>query len=98
MLSLLRKKITGPLFERDAADPESAASKRLNRFLNNIGITDPTKVIHSFRHRAQDRRRAANVRRKSDGKYSGMKKTVAAGYGEGHPAPMLKEWIDKIGF
>jgi len=25
-------------------------------------------------------------------------KTVAAGYGVGHPVPMLKLWIDKIGF
>jgi len=25
-------------------------------------------------------------------------KTVADGYGVGHPVPMLKLWIDKIGF
>jgi hypothetical protein len=25
-------------------------------------------------------------------------KTVAAGYGEGFPVPLLKRWIDKIGF
>jgi hypothetical protein len=24
--------------------------------------------------------------------------TVAAGYGEGFPVPLLKQWIDKIGF
>jgi hypothetical protein len=24
-------------------------------------------------------------------------KTVAAGYGEGFPVPLLKKWIDKIG-
>jgi hypothetical protein len=26
------------------------------------------------------------------------KETVAAGYGEGSPVPMLRMWIDKIGF
>jgi transposase-like protein len=40
-------------------DPSDAASKRLNRFLDDIGITDPRKVAHSLRHRAQDRLRAA---------------------------------------
>jgi integrase len=99
VLSLLPKKITGPLFKRDAADPESAASKRLNRFLNDIGITDPAKVIHSFRHRAQDRLRAAKCPQEIRWEILGHeKKTVAAGYGEGHPVPMLREWIDKIGF
>ena len=59
LLPYLPKKIAGPLFRRDAADPADAASKRLNRFLRKSGITDPAKVIHSFRHRAQDRLRAA---------------------------------------
>jgi hypothetical protein len=26
------------------------------------------------------------------------KETVAAGYGEGFPVPLLRRWIDKIGF
>jgi hypothetical protein len=26
------------------------------------------------------------------------KKTVAAGYGVGNPMPLLKKWVDKIGF
>lgn len=30
-----------------------AASERLNRFLNDCGIVDPRKVVHSLRHRAQ---------------------------------------------
>lgn len=37
-----------------------AASKRLNRFLRDIGITDPCKVVHSLRHRAEDQLREAD--------------------------------------
>jgi integrase len=53
---LLPGTIKGPLFQ-DGDAP--AASKRLNRFLNDVGIADPRKVVHSLRHRAQDRLRAA---------------------------------------
>jgi integrase len=56
-------------------------------------------VIHSLRHRAQDRLLAAggplNVRNELLGH---EKKTVAAGYGVGHPLPLLKKWNDNIGF
>jgi len=87
--------IKGPLFHHG---PRSA-SKRLNRFLNDCGIVDPRKVIHSLRHRAQDRLRAAGC--PTDVRYELLgheKKTVAAGYGVGHPMPLLKKWVDKIGF
>ena len=95
----LPKKIAGTLFKRDAADPQSAASKRLNRFLRDCGITDAAKVIHSFRHRAQDRLRAFECPQDIRWAILGHeKKTVAEGYGEGHPVPKLKKWIDKIGF
>jgi len=75
------------------------ASKRLNRFLNDCGIVDPRNVIHSLRHRAQDRLRAAGC--PTDVRYELLgheKKTVAAGYGVGHPLTLLKKWVDKIGF
>jgi integrase len=39
--------IKGPLFRNNVP----AASKRLNRFLNDCGIADPRKVVHSLRHR-----------------------------------------------
>jgi integrase len=95
VLPYLPATITGPLFNRSAR----IASKRLNRFLNDCGIVDSCKVIHSLRHRAQDRLRAAgcppDVRHELLGH---EKKTVAAGYGVGHPMPLLKKWIDKIGF
>ena len=60
---------------------------------------DDAKVIHCFRHRAQDRLRAAecpeDIRR---GVLGHEKKTIAEGYGEGFPVTVLKKWIDKIGF
>jgi integrase len=99
MLPFLPEAIKGPLFVRNRADPSDAASKRLNRFLNDCGIVDPRKVVHSLRHRAQDRLRAAgcpeDIRRALLGH---EERSVAAGYGEGFPVPVLRNWIDKIGF
>ncbi|MFY9895551.1 MAG: site-specific integrase, partial [Xanthobacteraceae bacterium] len=54
-LPYLPKVIKGPLFEGGTP----AASKRLNKFIRRIGIVDKGKVVHSLRHRAQDRLRAA---------------------------------------
>jgi integrase len=95
VLPYLPATIKGPPFHYGPR----TASKRLNRFLNDCGIVDPRKVIHSLRHRAQDRLRAAGC--PVDIRYELLgheKKTVAAGYGVGHPMPVLKRWIDKIGF
>ena len=95
MLAHFPKAIKGWLF----AGTEFAASKRLNRFLNDIGIVDPRKVVHSLRHRAQDRLRAAGCPQDVRWALLGHEeRTVAAGYGEGFPVPLLKQWIDKIGF
>jgi integrase len=89
------KAIKGPLFRGTAA----AASKRLNRYLNDIGVVDSRKVVHSLRHRAQDRLRAFGC--PEDVRWALLgheEETVAAGYGEGFPVLLLKRWIDKIGF
>jgi integrase len=95
VLPFLPARIEGPLF---TGDPQ-LASKVLNKFLDDIGITDPALVAHSFRHRAADRLRAAGcpdgVRHELLGHET---KTVAARYGRGSPVPLLREWIDKIGF
>jgi integrase len=94
-LPYLPKAIKGPLFTGGAP----AASKRLNRYLRDIGITDPRKVLHSLRHRAQDRLRAAGCPEDIRWAILGHEEeTVAAGYGKGFPVPMLREWIDRIGF
>ena len=95
VLPHLPRAIKGPLFRGGA----KAASKRLNRFLNETGIVDPRKVVHSLRHRAQDRLRAAGCPEDMRWAILGHEeKTVAEGYGVGFPVPLLKRWIDKIGF
>jgi integrase len=100
VLPHLPKSIKGPLFDRSKnADPSDAASKRLNRFLDDCGIVDKRKVIHSFRHRAADRLRAAEC--PEDIRWSILgheEETVADSYGTGFSVPQLKKWIDKIGF
>lgn len=91
----LPKSIRGALFKGSIP----AASKRLNRFLNDCGIADPRKVAHSLRHRAQDRLRAAGCPQDIREQLLGHEqKTVGEGYGVGSPVPLLKKWIDKIGF
>jgi integrase len=87
VLPHLPKSIKGQLFEllppsaRQTAIQRSAAaaSKRLNRFLGEIGITDPAKVVHSLRHRAEDRLRDADCPEKISNVLTGHsgEKTVA---------------------
>jgi len=100
VLPYLPKAIQGPLFDHSKnADPSDAASKRLNRFLDDSGIVDKRKVVHSLRHRAADRLRAAEC--PEDIRWSILgheEETVAAGYGEGFPVTVLRKWIDRIGF
>ena len=101
LLPYLPPKISGPLF---APKPSiklaaKAASKRLNDFLDDCGLTDPSIVVHSLRHRAADRLRAyecpMDIRRAILGHEDG---SVSEGYGEGFPVKVLREWIDRIGF
>jgi integrase len=99
VLPYLPKKITGPLLASDHADPVDAASKRLNRFLDDCGIDDPRKVVHSLRHRAKDRLRAFECPDKMQQWLLGHdEKTVADSYGKGPPVKVLKKWIEKIRF
>jgi integrase len=100
LLPFLPKGIKGPLF---AADPSvelaaKAASKRLNDFLDECGLTDPSLVVHSLRHRAADRLRAyecpVDIRHALLGHET---RSVAEGYGAGFPVTTLKKWIDCIG-
>jgi integrase len=96
VLPHIPKSITAPLFVGTPA----AASKRLNRFIRDCGIDDPSKVLHSLRHRAQDRLRTAKCY-DPEMRWAILgheKETVAAGYGEGFAVSDIKEWIDKIGF
>lgn len=99
VLPYLPKSIEGPLFKSEYADPADMASKRLNRFLDDCGIVDSRKVVHSLRHRAKDRLRAAGCPWTVQKELLGHDdKTVADDYGLGSPVPLLKKWIDRIGF
>lgn len=99
MLPYLPRVIMGRVFMTEHLDPPDMASKRLGKFLDDIGITDPRKVVHSLRHRAQDRLRAAECPEDIRWAILGHEeRTVAAGYGEGFSLPVLRKWIDKIGF
>jgi integrase len=95
VLPFLAAKIEGPLFTGGAP----RASTRLNGFLRDIGVAAPGKVVHSLRHRAADRLRAAgapvDIRHALLGHGA---RTVADGYGAGFPVPLLKQWVDEIGF
>ena len=99
VLTFLPKAIKGPLFADSDADPADAASKKLNRFLDDCGIVDPRKVVHSLRHRAKDRLRAVECPERIQWALLGHEETtVADDYGKGFSVPQLKRWIDKIGF
>jgi integrase len=95
VLRHLPEVIKGQLFD----GTEAAGSKRLNRFLRDVGITDPRKVVHSLRHRAKDRLRAEGCPLDLQYELLGHEtKTVASGYGHGSPVPLLRKWLDKVGF
>jgi integrase len=96
VLPFLPPAIKGALFKGSP----NTTSNRLMKFLrDDCGIVDPRKVLHSLRHRAADRLRAAGAPEGVRWELLGHeKKTVAASYGAGSPVPLLKKWIDKIGF
>jgi integrase len=111
-------KITGQLI----SGRMDSAGKRLGKWMFEIGvpgIPDPSKTdkdkapgeldkapMHSFRHRAANRLRAAgvpeDVREAVGGWANGKKKKTSRKYGNkhgaGYPLSVLKEAIDRIGF
>ena len=95
VLPLVPAKITGPLFIGGAKH----LGRRIMRHMRRIGITDERKVLHCLRHRAKDRLRAAGCPQDIQYHLLGHeKRTVADGYGTGYPVPVLKEWMEKIGW
>lgn len=101
LLPHLPLKIAGSLI----TGRKDSASKRLRKFLRDIGITDPDKApMHSFRHRAANRLRRAvpdEALREAIGGWADGKKKTSRKYGNKHgrgfPIKMLKAAIDKIG-
>ncbi len=102
LLPHLPKKITGPLFTGRMDN----AGKRLRAWLTDIGITDPDRApMHSFRHRAAKRMRAAgipeDVREAIGGWANGKGRKTGRKYGSkhgaGYPIGALRKAVDKIG-
>jgi integrase len=108
LLPHLPKKITGQLIPGRM----DTAGKRLREWLTEIGVINPDDderniaPMHSFRHRAAQRMRAAgileDVREAVGGWANGKKKKPSRKYGNkhgaGYPLAVLKKAIDKIGF
>ena len=115
---LPKPKITGQLIPGRM----DSAGKRLSKWMVEIGIegiTDPDKAddpdkaadldkapMHSFRHRAAKRMRAASIPEDvreavggwANGKRKKQSRKYANKHGAGYPLSVLKEAIDKIGF
>lgn len=107
LLRHLPEKITGQLIPGRM----DTAGKRLKTWLIDIGVIvegDGRNLapMHSFRHRAAQRMRAAgipeDVREAVGGWANGKKKKTSRKYGNkhgaGYPLSVLKKAIDKIGF
>ena len=95
VLPFLPARIEAPLFQGDAG----RASRTLGKFLRDIHINDKAKVIHSFRHRAQDRLRAVGCPEDKRWAILGHEEeTIAAGYGEAFRFPCLKTGLTKLAF
>lgn len=96
-LAVRPEKIVGPLFPNWTP---KLGTQRMNRWIERIGIKADDKVIHSLRHRAKSK-----LRKEEDCKESiefallGHERiTNAARYGKRPPMPVLKKWVDKIGY
>ena len=95
LLPFLPKKIDAALFKGRL----EGATKRLSKWMRDIGIGGSKSPMHSFRHRAKDQLRAAGCPHDVQEEIFGRdKKTIAAGYGKGSPVTLLRKWIDKIDF
>ena len=76
-----------------------ALSKWLNRYLDGIGINDPRKVIHSFRHTFKDACRKARIAESVHDALTGHTNgSVGRSYGSGEPLDVLAEAVAKISY
>lgn len=105
VLPLVPAQIDGPLFERS----QSAVLHKANRHLADLGLAgiDPAKSLKSLRHRAVER---LNTVKNANGMGAPVKlpEQITGHALEGvhnktyfknrHSMPVLKEWIDLIGY
>lgn len=89
-----------PEFKRDKRDSFTQRfSTKANRYLDRIGITDPRKVYHSFRHTFKDAARKAKLEKAMRDKLQGhAHHDVAEDYGIGWDLQDLYEAICKISY
>lgn len=97
-LGLLRyvanQKRTGRLFP--GLNP-AAYSKRFNRMVDSLGITDSSVVFHSFRHGFKDACRAAGISEEVHDALTGHANgSIGRRYGQGVPLAVLAEAVPKI--
>jgi integrase len=72
-------------------------SKIFGRWLDTIGITDQTKVYHSFRHTFKDACRAAQIPIEIHDRLTGhAPNTIGGAYGQGVPLSVLSEHMNRI--
>jgi integrase len=92
--------ITGKLL----AGTKDGPDKRVNKFIRAVGITGKDKTLYSLRHRAGARLDAAECPSKIRDALLGHEGTTvghaygADGFRDATPLPILRKWIDRIGF
>ncbi|TXN65367.1 tyrosine-type recombinase/integrase [Methylobacterium sp. WL18] len=96
-------RINRPLFsphittEKERDNDITNLGREVLRQMKRIGVKTPG--LHTLRHRAKDRLRAAGiVHEKQEELLGHEKKTVADGYGKGYPVRVLKRWVEHIGY
>ncbi len=76
-----------------------STSQRFARHLDRIGIKDPRKVFHSFRHTFKDACRNAGLHEDVHDRLTGHTSgSIGRYYGQGHNLPKLQEEINKVDY
>ena len=74
-------------------------SKWWSRYTDSLGITDPRKVFHSFRHAFKDACRAARIEEELHDALTGhTSASVGRRYGNGVPLEVLAEAVAKVSY
>lgn len=75
----------------------SSFSNWYGRYCNEIGLKDPNKVFHSFRHNFKDACRDADIPKDVHDRLTGHASSdVGSGYGIGYSVEKLNQYVQKI--